>query len=73
MKLKNLLAVVASAAVVFGGSGAYAGDLFGDKPIHVAKDKDKGGEHVSPVPEPSSMLVFGAGLLVASQVARRKR
>ena len=64
MKLKNLLVVVASAAVVFGASGAYAGDK--------DKDKDK-GEHVSPVPEPSSMLVFGAGLLVASQVARRKR
>lgn len=28
---------------------------------------------VSPTPEPSSALVFGAGLLVASQIARKRR
>ena len=79
MKLKNVFAAVASAAVVFGASGAYAGDPFGDRPIHVAKHKHKnkhkgwGQKAAAPVPEPSSMLVFGAGLLVAAQFARRKR
>jgi hypothetical protein len=56
------------------GGGSSHGDAAGSSSssFSVAKTGDTRGD-LAPVPEPSALLVFGAGLLVAGAATRRNR
>jgi hypothetical protein len=69
-----LLVAMAGLGADCGGGGSSHGDAAGSSSssFSVAKTGDTRGD-LAPVPEPSALLVFGAGLLVAGAATRRNR
>lgn len=82
--MKSMLSALLAAGLILGmAAPAAASDGYLERLLRLIRVKiqqaieyneiDLEPRPVSAVPEPSSALVFGGGLLIASQIARRRR
>jgi hypothetical protein len=73
--LISLLAIAAMGADCGGGGSSSGGSAPASSSgsVSFAEIGTNGDDFAPPVPEPSALLVFGAGLLVAGGVTRRSR
>ena len=56
-----------------GGSSSDAGSAGSSSSVAFSGGREGGDGFTAPVPEPSAMLVFGVGLLIAGAATRRNR
>ena len=73
MRVRLLLIVLVAIAGLGADCGGGSGSSSSSSSSLSTEGETGGDDLVSPVPEPSALVVFGAGLLVAGAVSRRKR
>ncbi len=74
MRMRLVLILVLSIAAMGADcGGGSSGASASSSSVPIASPGEDHGDFAPPVPEPSALLVFGTGLLLAGAAARRKR
>ena len=73
MRMRLLLILLVGLAGLGADCGGGSSSSSSSSSQSAAGDDQGSGGFVSPVPEPSALLVFGTGLVLAGAATRRKR
>jgi hypothetical protein len=68
-----VLGIAAMGADCGGGGSSHSSGASDSSSVSIASPDEGHGDFAPAVPEPSALLVFGTGVLLAGAAARRKR